>query len=302
MINNYQGATLAGLTAFLRVQDKNDTFNHAFPKRWLVPNGYVNPRLIFLEIYCSAIVQDKLKQLPAHTCNLGMLYKPWKELHYPVYFVSPALMEAALATDPPLDMEVSTIKWPLDALVFMFPSGILPAYYGIIGKATGIDGKPGILTYISGKEPDGKLCVFFSKTSCLPGDTIRGLVNTPISDKDEYTFYSERDDDTNARLNKLVYNLVLIMTAQPSLVEHGACVRKGDSVKSKAVLWQPNYLGRTYKQRREAVAASVSHTHTSPRMHWRRGHYRHQRWGKGWMDVKVLWIEPVLVNAEQAAA
>lgn len=40
-------------------------------------------------------------------------------------------------------------------------------------------------------------------------------------------------------------------------------------------------------------------THASPVMHWRRGHYRRQRYGPGNSQFKTIVIEPVLANATQ---
>ncbi len=33
------------------------------------------------------------------------------------------------------------------------------------------------------------------------------------------------------------------------------------------------------------------------KQHWRQGHWRHQRHGEGWSLTKLIWIQPVLVNA-----
>jgi hypothetical protein len=35
---------------------------------------------------------------------------------------------------------------------------------------------------------------------------------------------------------------------------------------------------------------------TPHRPHWRRGHFRHQHWGRGRSEIKLIFIKPVLVN------
>lgn len=39
--------------------------------------------------------------------------------------------------------------------------------------------------------------------------------------------------------------------------------------------------------------------HGSPSPHWRRGHFRAQRYGTGLLESKIIWIAPVLVNFDE---
>lgn len=47
--------------------------------------------------------------------------------------------------------------------------------------------------------------------------------------------------------------------------------------------------------RRETPAG----THASPRLHWRRGHFRNQAYGVKHSERKVIWIEPTLIGADE---
>jgi hypothetical protein len=92
----------------------------------------------------------------------------------------------------------------------------------------------------------------------------------------------------------IVLNSLLVMLARPELVEHdGHRVRTMKKGKDPArEEWTPNWLGRTYRIQR----ADGDGTHASPRLHWRRGHFRQQPCGAGGKERKTIWLEPVLVG------
>lgn len=52
---------------------------------------------------------------------------------------------------------------------------------------------------------------------------------------------------------------------------------------------------------RMADAIGLARGERSMPPHWRRGHWRHQRHGKGLSSIKVLWINSAVVNAEKGA-
>ena len=51
----------------------------------------------------------------------------------------------------------------------------------------------------------------------------------------------------------------------------------------------------TYK----ITGLSLGGTHASPRMHWRRGHFRRQPIGTGLIDYKIIWLEPCLIGIKE---
>lgn len=95
------------------------------------------------------------------------------------------------------------------------------------------------------------------------------------------------------KMNSLALSLLMIMSARPDLVEAGTETRKARVKRGveRDALWSPNWLGRTYKARREGLGG----THASPRMHWRLGHWRKQPHGPGRTQRRDTWIEGVLV-------
>jgi hypothetical protein len=61
----------------------------------------------------------------------------------------------------------------------------------------------------------------------------------------------------------------------------------------------PRWMGKNYQIKSELSPVSENRgTHASPRIHWRRGHWRCIEPGEGkkWKESKRLWIEPVLIN------
>lgn len=113
----------------------------------------------------------------------------------------------------------------------------------------------------------------------------------------------EEDKKINEKMNALAIKLILAMAARPEFVEKGQCLRKAKAKhgRMRDELWSPNIIGRKYRVKRgDSEASGISH-----RMHWRRGHFRDTPFGplesrpadkpESWH--RLVWIEPVLVNA-----
>lgn len=116
------------------------------------------------------------------------------------------------------------------------------------------------------------------------------LYQTPMDAQEEHEF--------NSNWNKFAVKIILALNARPQLIEPGAIIRP-EKVRKKGTvseLWSPNIIGRIYR-RQVDKSASVP-TGGSVRMHWRRGHFRHQRHGHGLQEVKIIWIDPVMVRAD----
>jgi hypothetical protein len=98
--------------------------------------------------------------------------------------------------------------------------------------------------------------------------------------------------------------LMLALTARPDLIKVGQQTRKHREIKHsrrtevREALWSANTIGWEYRATRER-GGHAQGTHASPRLHWRRGHMRNQPYGEKLTLRKLLWIEPVLVNAPE---
>lgn len=117
-------------------------------------------------------------------------------------------------------------------------------------------------------------------------------------------FDEAEDTKINARLTTLGLQLILAMGAVPQFVTLGRQVAKarppqnGKTGGGRKALYEPNYIGKGFAPAREKVA-SLGGTHASPAMHWREGHWRRQHFGEGNKQEKIIWIQPVLVNAPE---
>ena len=100
-------------------------------------------------------------------------------------------------------------------------------------------------------------------------------------------------EDFVDKLWLLAITLLLIMVSGENLVEHGRLekVRKPKSGQGKPTeFWSPNFLGRLY---RPAVAGERgSHSWSTQRLHWRRGHIKSQPHGPEHSLRKIIWISP----------
>ncbi len=126
----------------------------------------------------------------------------------------------------------------------------------------------------------------------------------------------EQDKAISERGMKLTILIILAMISRPEYVEMGGILRKGKTneknpSKNQDELWSGNVIGRGYalkKESQEGHAHAGAVTGIASRTHMRRGHFRNHACGPrfdiGGNEIlaanrlhKVIWIEPVLVNA-----
>jgi hypothetical protein len=162
----------------------------------------------------------------------------------------------------------------------------------------------------------GLSCVCFFRQAVAENDVrlyLTGYMNKGDGTQDVLTITLTDPYDSNRRLllaseldgtpwgtknilPNIIFNTLFAMAARPEYVESGK--RIGNMKKSKSELWTPNIIGRKYATKYDPNAETG--THASPRMHWRRGHFRQQACGIGRLEHKIIWIEPMLVNAKVA--
>ena len=307
----------------LEIFDSKPGFERFAPRKYIVPHGYTNPRN-FGVLHADYDIAAK-QNMPLESTHrvIVLLGRELQRLQYPAYFVSPGLLEVALRTQPPKDIALAHLKWPLPAIQFMLPRTMFKAdlgvnvNWGIIGRVhcRETHDKPQIMTVIETEESNGNLFWYHSHTPLQNvepgqegqnyriGDIVDDDVMTEVCEKTILNGHFDRDRDhgINRAVMNVLYNLLLIMNACPALFEPGECVRKASGKPGKQhELWSPNFFGRAYKAKLEGKAApSQGGTHASPRAHWRRGHFRNQRHGTGMAEIRILWIEPVFVNAPE---
>ncbi len=250
---------------------------------------------------------------------------------FPVFAITQELAEAFLQTDLPA--HVCSVKRSFNTALFLFPSllrspdddlvqwaftshflkgetistlpksallGFNPSMAGSLERTTTPPLEVSKLRWVS---QVGGLATIYSSIIELPedgepitGDLVFGrnleLWGTPdASAEQQFT----------RQVDKLLLQILLYLQLKPDSVStlppssHSA----GSGFRGKRDPHQPLepiWIGKDY---RPQVIARHSHgSHASPRLHWRRGHWKRVACGEGRSDRKWAWIEPTLVNAD----
>ncbi len=111
---------------------------------------------------------------------------------------------------------------------------------------------------------------------------------------------SDADRQFISRIRNLVINVLLTLSLKPELPE----IDESETRTSKGFAIDrpptnsiyPRWLGKNYQPK--SNNRRVNLTHSSPRIHWRQGHWRSLELGdnKPWKHAKHIWIEPMLIN------
>ena len=305
-----------------------------YPKRIATPTGYMNPKYHAVAEFSVVttesgrdIVDDQMKQAIWTTVTLGAKYQ------WPTYFVAPEFLAGVAVTEPPRDMTLEGVVWPLPSMRFCLPLNFMSQYIDkwvfpfvtITHVTTGVTETP-FCTFDSGDEmfvcefplllPNGLFTHYASWTSI--NKPIQGMIDAKI-DEASASFAQwaadramidsipelrceiptlEEEEIIGKRMTGLAVKLLLALNeVGESYIETGehrpARMKHGRVWKEE--LWNPNFIGRKYRLYREN--GNGDGTHASPRWHWRRGHWRHQRFGPQLGQRKLIRIHPVLVNA-----
>lgn len=234
-------------------------------------------------------------------------------LKVPTFFLSRTLLDAVAQTQPPRAIEWQYMHLPFEAAAFMFPKGALKhstegelscLWYARLrgrqiyrhpfapGRSFEVEEDK---LYFRGFL-DGSLSSLMHGYSVStqpaieavdlsgPENTFYGQSTVPLNDSDQTVLQSAIT---------LILGVLMVMVERPQLVTHGAFT--GKRSKRGSPFWTPNIIGRDY--RTVTAGPSIHNQGSSPRMHWRRGHWRDQAYGPEHKLRKLLWIEPMLVAA-----
>ena len=232
----------------------------------------------------------------------------------PIFWLSREITEALMLTTLPVTLNLTTMKLPFEAAVFMLPKGSLTyqseatdvvcASYSRAATREEIPSiNPIAVKAISGR---GDFSVFAGMLNGLllnwshpweqPLDiaqldaTIRDTPNESLQTEFQ-TAVTPNGKDFMARVAHLVFNTLHLMLARPQLVSMGSLVKQVQNKRhSTKAFWTPNTIGTNYRLRRERQP--LGGTHVSPRGHWVRGFWRDQACGPNYSEHKEIWIEP----------
>lgn len=309
------------------------------PRRWRVPATHYDPRLLWLhgEAITKLITDYEAPDLQQdHTMILSMAVScALAEHQVPTYFVSDDLCRALARTDPPPYMRLSELTWAHDAMLFCLPRQFCLDYFSVhipmVACAKLEKGRVYELQKPSGLPPHRVHCppnddmfaswvCAFEENGELVGDYSHHcpinignetLASMMLTELKHHTFlyptrFDERDVPIINGATKMILHFLLLMSAVPEMAGEVRCALPAQTVgkhESKRVvkpaLFHPRWLGEHYRLPR---AQHQGGHHASPTMHWRAGHWRHQRVGPARAESKVIWIRPTLVAAEKECA
>jgi hypothetical protein len=251
----------------------------------------------------------------------------------PTFFLAPDLLEAVLRTDFDDDIDWTTLDLPYESGILMLPRGALVhpedgevamLTWARVRKGDNPGPWPGIPVSVlpndsfvlmgacpetmiwydsiltANRRPTMRLHNLFYRQ---PGESAPNVKKSNIMDED----LTEADGEFVEKMGVILFGTILAMNARPQLVEHGKLVKRVGKRENVREFWSPNVIGARYKFKREVARVvdkafvtgpHASGTHASPRLHWRRGHYRNQAFGPQRKDHKTIWIEPCLIGAE----
>ncbi len=216
----------------------------------------------------------------------------------PMFFVHEGLLDAARQPDIGFTVDLNALPLPYDSFSFIFPKK-----HGLVVKGLTIDAihifrsSPATNEAHNALYPDTDQAMFIYALNEDAYTKFGASFTRPFDPSERLRSNPEAAETTNP-LVILALNLLFAMAARPEYVERG--MRQGRHKKSGAEIWTPNIVGRKYAVKRDPNAETGSHA--SPRMHWRRGHFRQQAFGVGRTEHKIIWLEPTLVNAKVADA
>ena len=317
-----------------------DIFQKLFPRNYRLPAGYPSPKLLALH-GISAYIQALAGFRSMHNGSfdsLGMnsyfIAQKLAAYQVPTWFVGNELLQALLATDLP-DLRLCDVKFPMPAMLFVFPKGGFVSPEGSIDMLAIAENTPeevmkplldeqeykngSVLSSIhtvsiaenlvsyGWHQPMGEEYVHEHDPNLTPYISTPRLLSDPESPNVNISYFNTDmeflpdDPKFMEGHRRLSIQLLLTLAARPELLEPGSVLvpdreRKGKVLRGE---YSPNWLGRSYRivYNRESSAGGK---HASPKTHWRRGHWRLYEPAEGnrWKTSKKVWIEPILILAD----
>lgn len=304
---NREPLNMAGLVEALR-RDYPKFWKRFCPRRYRNVERYQDYRMLNA-ILCTTVAYIdavEIDQIVSDMQTFGIIAATGTKNDFPLFFVSPEMFLAASATAPPDEIDWQTMPLPFEFMTFVLPKSIAKIKDEEIVAIQFTRCRKGFhhipetdknifltndMLYIDIINTSGMRYLRHLTKPYLPGSEL------PNTSNGEYqrTLDGNENELTNL-LTHVAFNLIFAMAARPELLTKGT--RSGTHKKSKQEIWSPNIIGEHFKISRPPV--NLGGTHASPRLHWRRGHFRRQAVGTGRLDHKMIWLEPCLVGVKSA--
>lgn len=254
------------------------------------------------------VASPSLAQADDAACKLhAAFWRIWDELTLPVYCLDGDLLQQFSISDIDRLPELLPpgFRPTEEMMLVLLPSGALRSpnsgeyvclffvAYHYPGGALPISTEHPIQISVSAIDSGG--CVWVSGTGVDPGRFVKArneLGADPV-DEAEHAFLNG--------LTAIAVQCLLAREFLPELIGNppgpgDGSDRKPPSPQAKPGSLSPRWIGQGFKPERSSTPRGGSHS--SPRPHWRRGHWRSQPIGTGRKERRVVWIKPTMVKAE----
>jgi hypothetical protein len=262
------------------------------------------------------------------------VFLAYENPHFPVFAITRELAEAFLATDlPPHVCDLSrsfynalflfpeVMRTPDDYLcqwaftshflkgerIENLPKAILKNFSPeILSQAGRLKSPPLEVSKFRWVSQVGRVSTIYGSTIELPEESDRPIAGD-IEFGGNLELWGESTDAATEQqflrqVDKLLLQALLYLQLKPEAVsatppsgQSGGSGFRGKGKPDPRQPLEPIWLGKDYQPR---VIGRSHGSHASPRLHWRRGHWKRVPVGEGGRDRKWAWIEPTLINAD----
>jgi hypothetical protein len=284
-------------------------FNICNPRKYQGVNGYGNPKTVglwstsFMAICDSqqySLNKDYGEESVNDIVNGAKISARLAQLYMPYFWVYKDLAEAAIQTELPGHLSPSDILLPLEAFSLILPQDVLVDPNGLDFNCVRIckmalsreNFRPALFIQF--------LCDQFEGSFTY--DAVIGYDETFIDSRKTRKIKADTDSLEISFLDKaleLVATILVLMAEKPEIISGGSEVlkQKPEEKVNGKIPHAPNWIGLGYRIKSEYQGG----THSSPSLHWRRGHWRQQAHGSGRSLRKNIWIEPSVIGLKKAA-
>jgi hypothetical protein len=227
----------------------------------------------------------------------------------PQIWISREMADAIRETKPPIDLDWTTMQLPFPAMIFMLPKGSLvhptlgdvqfmtycrASRYRADGVAASnfalmIHTERRIILYCS-LAGDKSPIVPLGNLARLQEEVLDIYQNGPLPPGFEVPLDSQGSEVEKKAIH-LLFGALLVMQDRPSLVTESNLINRVHKKRAEPKeFWSPRVLGEHYRMIRPESVYQGGH-HSSPRLHWVRGHWRDQPYGPGREQRHMIWVE-----------
>lgn len=294
----------------------------ANPRTYATEEGYLSSRSVAYRLSMFSLTLSRLRQRASHDLLIGIIGSSSGEvIKYGVqpWWISEALVEALMKTSPPAETTLREVPLPYSAFVLLLPRGALISPNGSFVQMLLVSRMSNEVALLYGLETAGEVkehgalaISCFDETGSMNAHTYyswrplnQSLGEWEASTQEPMTIHGKiavplpDDKKFSANFVRLALNACFIISEHAEMIEGPKVLKriKARIGNGKIELWSPRWVGRSFRRPLPTPGIETG-SHASPRLHWRRGHWRDQRHGEALQLRKRLWIQPTIVNAE----